>query len=442
MNDVKNISLFGKNKIIGLNIPSENTNETFNLSELKVKVSFSSFDRPKNLNKKALNIILDNSFDYEDDDYILFLDHHLVEEQIINGNITKNSIVENFHKMCPSNSQMLYSNYIEIYNVLFELLKENFCSNIHIYIHNDLDGFGSGIIIKKLLNDIKNGNIDEEYESKIKMALIMGNYGDINENAKYDLADFFNSDFEINIFDKKIKSFCKTMSRFMKAVRSLLPHIDENNSDIEKKLNEILRIDNIDSNHIRLIIKQITNDIENMEVVDTKSIIVYMNVLANNIIISKILKIYNDYIEFAVKNYIDPETSCVEMTIIFKNDSTKTKYKLMIIDTPFDCGRSVLWKYRTSLKAILKGNSDKNPWYYKVSDWIAKKDLMGLTKNIICYNKMINKVSLDSSNNSSFDIAKQLFGGGGHILEDEMSLGSAKINETDFLNSFIILEIF
>lgn len=67
-----------------------------------------------------------------------------------------------------------------------------------------------------------------------------------------------------------------------------------------------------------------------------------------------------------------------------------------------------------------------------------------MTKNMICYNRLLNKLSLDGDNSSSYNIAKTIFDGGGHLMtEDGRSLGSVVINnESDFFDSFVLVDFF
>ena len=155
-----------------------------------------------------------------------------------------------------------------------------------------------------------------------------------------------------------------------------------------------------------------------MNNVNMVSIISYFNGIIQNDLILTILNIYNEEIENIVKSYMENESPSIEMTIMFKEDETKSKYKLFIIDTPFDCGRSVLWKYRVMVKNLLKNKPRISKWHYNVSDWATKKQLGKLTDNCVCYNKCLNKLSFDSSNESAYNISKDVFNGGGHLIEN------------------------
>ena len=86
-----------------------------------------------------------------------------------------------------------------------------------------------------------------------------------------------------------------------------------------------------------------------------------------------------------------------------------------------------------------------NKWNYKLTDW-KDKNHTNLMKNIACYNKTLNKLTLDGETESSFIIAKSFtIKGGGHcdtIEEGKGSIGSVNVAEKEFNESIIIKEFF
>lgn len=392
---------------------------------------FGSFVEPKMVHEynAGLNIVLDHSFDYSEKKDFIFIDHHLTEAIL---NIPYSS-----------NADLMVQHYKDIYICISEIMKLYNYENITVYIHFDVDGIASGLIMKKILLDLSTGTMDNNFETAIKLAQVFGNYGDIDKDAKAKLVDLFSDTESIDIFDKKIKGMCKTLSRYMKAVRSLVTDDDYMLRMIERRIEE--KIDNLSIEMIKESLYNIANNISHIKTINTKTIIDYFNIIMQNSTINYVLDYYNKEIENIIKSYTETDSPSIEMTIIFNDDKTKTKYKLFTIDTPFDCGRSVLWKYKSSLRNMLRIKPKVSPWYYKVTDWYKKKDLESLSDNAICYNKCLNKISLDSQNNSAYDIAKNIFDGGGHNHLDggNASLGSAMIPQEEiFYNSYSIYEIF
>ena len=74
------LSFFGKNKIVAVKLSTSNEIDS-SLSSNELVYRFSNFERPSNLDSNAVNIFLDNSFfDFLPEDNIIFIDHHLHEE--------------------------------------------------------------------------------------------------------------------------------------------------------------------------------------------------------------------------------------------------------------------------------------------------------------------------------------------------------------------------
>jgi len=418
-------------KMLGINIP----NNEFNLNKRDVNFSFGTFNRPEDLNPNSLNIMLDHSFTHLPEDLVIFIDHHLCEQ---NG----------IYKY-PSNAALICDNYDYIYESISLLIKEINFEGINVYIHNDLDGIASGICFKKILNDIFEGKPDPHAVKTLNFAKIIGNYGDIFPDAKLDLVEYqrFNDPKMLEIMHKKISAYCKTISRFMKATRPIHPelkYLDLNNlSSIVLELNLLLSSVDLNVLNIKYEVERICDIINSMKVVDLKTILIALNLIANSRTVEKVFNLFNEEIERLVKCYIDPTTPAFEMNIVFKEDPTKTVYKLLTIASPFDCGRSVLWKYRSSVQSLVKMQPKESQWYYKVTDW--DMDMTAEIKNILCYNRTLKKLSIDSSNNSAYDIAKNIFNGGGHdsIDNGNRSIGSVVVDdEKTFLNSFLLVDFY
>ena len=433
MKKPEEIDFLNEDKIIGLNLVKLTTIPNDNINSIKLEFKFNSFSRPKIMLDHKLHIVVDHSFDYNpQSDSIIFIDHHLVEQ--LTGAIYK------------SNSDMMIVNYKHIYNTIKAILdRSGEDIDITIWMHSDIDGLCSGMIVKKILYDIEYGKMDENYRQHLKMAHIIGNYGDIDPEAKLALTDIFSKESEINVFDKKISGFCRSLSRFMKATRAT--YDDLNSGVLGEIINEMdsrLKVKNLDHHDINSVLILINDLLCKMDDVDIKRTLTFFNILSQNKIINLILAIYNDEIADLINNYIEPTTPAFEMQIVFLKDPTKTPFKLLIIDSPFDCGRSVIWKYRSNLNIFLKKAGPANQWKFRISDWSKDRPLMDLTKNVICYNRVLHKLSLDGDNSSSFDIAKTIFDGGGHAMTDDgRSLGSVVIeNDEFFFNSFILIDFF
>jgi len=433
----KNILYNEKDNIVGVNL--NRIGKTQSIPDISFK--FSSFNRPDNLDKEALNIILDNSFDFYEDDNIIFIDHHISEE--LNNYSYK------------SNSSMMVENYDTIYKYLTTIFDNYNYDKIAIYMHSDIDGLCSGIICIKILKDVLYNRYDKNYKDNLKLLEIFGNYGDIDSEVKTMLASYFDSVKDIDIFDKKMRQYCKSLSRFFKAIRAILydlENIDNDNyalqePEIYNNLNNML-IENKLSNKIikHSVLDQMYDELNKFwkfREINLKSVLLFFNILGQNRVLNLIVDIYNKEIDRLVNSYLNPDTPLFEMSIKFIKDKTNTTFKLLIIDTPFDCGRSVLWKYRTSLKYFIGANKE-NKWKFNIADWNNSKDLVDISKNIVCYNKMLRKLSFDGDNSAAYNIASEVFNGGGHPdLEEGRSLGSVVIDdEQTFFNSFIILDIY
>ncbi len=424
----ENIDFINSSNVIGINL-SENYQESI-AKNRDISFRFNSFNRPDKLSRNFLHIVLDHSFEFDETDNIIFIDHHLVEQTT--GVIYK------------SNADMMIKNYEFIFNTIV-LLNEKMNKSIKIWMHSDIDGLCSGMIMKKILDDASGKLIDINYDSKLKLIHIIANYGDIDPEAKLGLSDIFSKESEINIFDKKLSSYCKSLSRFMKATRSIYDYLYLHNydADLVKSLDLRLQSSYINHEDIENFLKNIQDSLVNLVDIDIIRSLYFFNLLAQNKILNLILEVYNQEIADIINNYIEPTTPSFEMNIIFLKDPTRTKFKLLIIDSPFDCGRSVIWKYRSNLNIFLKKCGPANQWKYRISDWSKDRNLLDYD-NVVCYNKQLKKISIDGTNSSAFDVAKNIFDGGGHATTDDgRSLGSVVIEDENlFFKSFILTDFF
>lgn len=426
-----------KNNIVLYNIINERLEPTKYIKEFKVR--FNSFVRPDYLESDALNIVVDNSFDFiKEKDNIVFIDHHLSEEINETGYNSNASMMLKFYKTIFSTLKLIFDN--------FKFDK------IIIHMHHDIDGLASCLICIKILKDILDKKeMDKDYENNLKFLEILGNYGDIYQHSKIDLSNYFYEEKNIDIFDKKMKQFCKALSRFFKSTRTVYPcfenEIERETNLAYEEMDLLLKEYGANIDYVRCFIDDLYSEIYKFwhydNYFDIKNILIFLNSIIQNKVLNLILDIYNKEIERFVDNFIDSDTPAFDMTIQFKNDPTNTKFKLLIIDSPFDCGRSVLWKYRSSLKYKVH-SAKENKWKYSVTDWSKDKDLIHIADNIVCYNRMLKKLTLDGSNNAAHNIADILFNGGGHSdLDNGRSLGSVIIdNEAEFMDSFIVVDIF
>ena len=427
----------GEDKTIAINYIETEDNKIFDKNDIEIKYSFGTFIRPANFDSSHLNIIVDQNFDIHEDDNVVIVDHHLMETK--------------FNKIYKSNTYLMIEKYKDIYSVLTVLA--NKFKYIDVYMHADVDGLCSGLIVQHaLMNIINHKNIkDISYIDDLNLVLALGNYGDIVDDAKLDLDKFLNtkSATELDIYDKKLSKYCNSIARFMKAIRTGL--IEYQNDCISSELLSAydlkLQSSGLTFEHVIDTINNIYRDISNIKNINTKSVLILMNILAQNTVINKIVELYNEESDKLLTNYMDPVIPCMEMKIIFKKDESKNIYKLLIIDSPFDSGRSIIWKYNTSYNKLTKTSSTNvSPWYYKATDWVNSgvktiDNIVDPNRNYVCYNKMLKKLSINGAN--AYDIAKNIFGGGGHIGDERNSIGSVVIeDENIFYDSFMIVDIY
>lgn len=441
------LKFIGKNQFMMANIPSDiNKNnialDEENKREFEIEYHFSNFNRPSLIDNE-LNIFVDNSYEVLSDDYVLFIDHHQVEQSILYKTTNDQYVIDNYKEFCVSNANLMYN----IYEDIVDVVKKLKFNKVNVYMHTDLDGIASGLIMRQILEDVKNNSISKE---KNILSMILGNYGDVYPDAKYGLADLFNSVPEdIVVFDKKLKIIVKQIGRFMKATRPILDSIlDKKSVDLkeEEHIKKSLLKNNIQLDDLKYVIQElIFTYIENMKNADTANVITFINSFMSNDVFKAVNEEFQNIIDMSVKEYLEPTYPLIELTAIFKKDKENTEFKILFIDNIFDCGRSVIWKYRYSYKQLLRNSVINSKWKYKLTDW-KNKNHNKLMKNIACYNRRLNKLTLDGDNNSSFEIATSYSKpGGGHLgttSDGKGSIGSVIVSEEEFMNSLVIKEFF
>ena len=433
----KNIRYNERDNIVGVNL--NRVGKTSSVPDVSFK--FSSFNRPDNLDKTALNIAVDNSFDFYEDDNVVFIDHHISEELNSRG--------------YKSNASMMVEHYDTVFKYFTTILNSYGYERVVVYMHHDIDGLCSGVVCLKVLKDALRGRYDENYRDNLKLLEVFGNYGDVDTDAKVNLTDYFESAEDVDVFDKKIRQYCKSLGRFFKATRAVFYDLENIDCDgyvlrepeVYNSLDSMLAESNLSNRMIkRGVLDQIHGELQKFwkfREVNLKSTLLFFNTLGQNRILNLIVDAYNREIERLVNSYVNPDTPAFEISIRFVGDKTNTVFKLLTIDTPFDCGRSVLWKYRSSLKYFMSVNKESK-WKFNIADWGKSKDLAGVAKNIVCYNKMLRKLSFDGSGSAAYDVAASVFKGGGHsVLEEGRSLGSVVVDDEQlFLNSFVVTDVF
>jgi len=353
---------------------------------------------------------------------------------------------------CPygSNSRMIFNNFSVIYKVLNKILAEKQVDNIGVCFHTDLDGIGSAFLIAKILYLIKNKKeISKEEIDTTGLAMLLGEYGDISDNKLEDLQDVLSpkNSYSTGI-SKKMDIMTKNFGRFLKAIR---PVIDLN-SHSETKAGEIERLENklkdlainygvgyeeFYSSFIKII--DFFNTIED---IDQFTIIRFISQIVQDPINRIIIDLVQKEIDFMVNSYLRPETPQFDFTVQFygfdNEDNKLPEYRLFLIDSPLDVGRSVMWTYRGRLQYFKDAVDSKK---FSVANYRSIIPEMVLKcKNMCCYNIFSGKLSLQSADNSAFDIGKA-FGGGGHGNTGEGSLGSVGVDIEELRKHIKVMEI-
>lgn len=407
---------------------------------------------------RSLIIVVDNSFDIYDpsralithensinsDDFnyaynpagfnYVFIDHHLYESKI---------------GKCPyhSNSIMIYENFRMIFQILQKIITSKQVDYVGVLFHTDLDGIGSGLMIAKILHLIKEGrlNLVDEDITSIGLAMVLGEYGDISPDKQSMLFDVFKPGAAfMDGLGAKFEYLSKNIVRFFKAIRPVI--------DIKSHLHESCTLENLRLKYNELTFKYglgyeeflkayegIKAAFNKLGDVNDLTITLFLSSLVQNTINKKIISLVQQEIDEASDSYLRPETPQVEVSIKFTNIENSPEYKLLLIDSPLDIGRSVMWTYKGRLQYF------KDSVVYKKFNMANYLDglphLKKLCKNICCYNIFSGKLSLHSSDDSAFRIGKALGGGGHGNLEDgKSSLGSVAIDIETLNKNCVIIE--
>lgn len=357
--------------------------------------------------KKNLNIFVDNNI--SDISMLpgacLFIDHHLIE--IVKGE--RNS----------SNALLMYRNLKKIYDFLVHLFSENSFANILVFYHSDIDGISSGYMMARILQLIKENkplDVNEFYE-----CMLYGELGDLSENVD----SIFGNEYTF-ISKKVVRLSTKYCSIILKSIRPYLNPVifDKGCQDTAY----------LDANKAVAMISEINMKITMNSSINAKhgmrSLMTFLNTD------TRCDFIYKDYSmkkEELVGRFIESK----EPNIFYKGSYNGTDYIVMLIDSPYDIGRSVMWSIKAKLPYLLYNTNGstkkKNPsnWAFSlVADVDDKDEFVSAFDNMICYNLFLEKGASHSKDGSAFEMGKE-FGGGGHDTNDG-SLGSFECQLGDF----------
>lgn len=427
----------------------------FDLNTMVIKYNFSSFKFPslnslfsdkvgeKNIDteifeENTLLISVDNSFDIPTEKAVscIFIDHHLFEQ------ITGSS---RYH----SNAIMIHKNFVLIAKFLEKIIREKEIQNIGVLFHTDLDGVGSGLLIAKILELIKYNRVKEisvEDIDSVSLATVLGEYGDISEDKEELLFEVFQQkDIYSAGLKKKFEIMTKNLGRYLKAIRPVIElevHDEEysetDRSNMVNKYDELIPKYRIGYREMLKSYYKIKNYFDNLQNIDSLEIISFISSLVQDQTNRIIIELVQKEIDALVDSYLRPSTPQIDIVVQFTNIEKSPEYKLLLIDSPLDVGRSVMWTYRGRLQ-YFKDDPDYKRFsmanYRAGIPYILKK-----CKNICCYNIFSGKLSLQSEDESAFEIGKA-FGGGGHGNTGAGSLGSVLIPINKLKQNCIITEM-
>lgn len=412
-----------------------------------IHINFSSFSENEDIiklyNKKdCLVIFVDNSYEITNEEFIknnmiAFIDHHLTEETYGDGSTSNaGQITDNVELIYKFLSIPIYSKVIPI-------------SDIYLFIHTDVDGICSGLLITKMLQDLISCNIDNivsempnlisNFINTTSLISSFGDYGDVSEDAIYRFMDSSIYDLDqIKTLDKKYKVMIKNISRFFKILKPVI-----NNTINYETMQNILKTYDININDV---IDFYKNKILKSMITPSKINNQFFVYYINNIVTSPFFKNYIDIITKDINRLTDilisednNNINALDMMGCFSIDTSRTIYKLIIIDSPFDIGRNVMYSYKAKIE--YNKISTGNKYSYKLGDMDSFINLYDSVKNIMCYNISIHKISIMSENDSAYNISAY-FNGGGHKADD-MSMGSFDIGDiSEILKFFIPWRIF
>lgn len=359
------------------------------IDKKEIEMIFSSFKYPDYFldpesrfmqdNRKHLDIFCDNSPEniFGINRPIILIDHHTYERKYS----------DNFDY--TSNCDMIMRNTLNIYSYLKETLKllNNKFQKINIFMHTDMDGIFSGLMVKYLINCIYNNeeltkeNI-KQYNKEIILPYVLGELGDISSKIEKTVEEKLP---QFNI--KKLQSFQRYCNRLFKGFKCSV------NKDVLTIENEELE---------DKVLKSILILCNSYDVVNNSFFYYFINYLETN---PDCLRLVGN-----VDFYINENKRIIEnltLPMIIKFDDFNTPYYFFVIESKYDIGRSLLWSYKYSNQKVKNFNNC----------------------GICVFNTTLKKLSLHSfDDTSSFNIAQKHFNGGGHILKDGSALGSVEID--------------
>lgn len=335
--------------------------------------------------RKHLDIFCDNSPSNisEIQRPIILIDHHTYETKY----------PDNFDY--TSNCDMIMRNFLNIYNYLKETFKilNNSFQKINIFIHTDMDGIFSGLMVKYIIHCIYNNeeinkNNVKKYTREIILPYILGELGDISSQIG-DIVERKLPQFNL----KKLQNFQKYCNRLFKGFKNCIE------LDILECINDDFKYNDIEHRVLRSILILCNS----YNVLSNSFFYYFINYLETS---EDCLQLVSN-VEFDINNNKrNIENLTLPMMVKFEGYED-IPYYFFVIESKYDIGRSLLWSY--------KGSNNKTKSFNNCG--------------ICVYNNGLRKLSSHSfDNDSSYHISKNLFGGGGHILKNGEALGSVEFN--------------
>lgn len=352
------------------------------------------FERPYLQEDLRSFIAVDVNFETKGKDRGIFIDHHLTEQDGVDFSSNTRLIIEN-------------------YDYIKDELKKSFLHNeyndtvLTIYYHCDIDGLMSAMLVKNILEGKK------FKPTMSSLVGIFGELGDISDSTDSLIEKYFSeicnstpgicNSISPDSFIKKIKLISSKMARVLKVFRSFeRTHklININVYDFEDCLTDWINDTDCSDFGIMYLVNNLVSNEQSQLMIE------FMDIERNRL----------------ANQYLDPgkvSSPIFESTCIYK----KEMFKLLIIDSPIDVGRSLLWTIRGKLRYW---NKPKDKYNYSISDMKGFINISSF-ENFAIYNTTLRKLSIDSEKSDlAYNLAKEL-NGGGHITE-EGSIGSCEID--------------
>jgi len=405
-------------------IETKNDHITFNFS------SFSVFDA--NPTVPTVFVFVDNFCEISEkvlnSSGVFIIDHHLTEETSKYGN--------------TSNAGQISDNYDLIYDSFLEYKEVFENSKIEILIHTDMDGLSSGFLIKKIILSVLNGKKDtqEIFKNSTQFIRAFGDYGDVSKDPISNV-EMYEDDVYIKILDTKFKTIVKNFGRVFKAVKPSIGVSEFEKYELERYNTQLSSL-GLNIKDLELIRNFIINEMNSISDINSLSFFVFFNSLSSNSIYNKVLDIVNTEITRITEHLYGEKSPLVDIIGISNVDKTKTQYKLIVIDSPFDIARNAVYVFKSKVEknSLVSGNQ----YTYRLGDYKKIINLKSHVINVICYNKGIKKFTMMSSNMSALEIAKYFSGGGhGEDTASEGSIGSFTLeNPEEFFREFRMVRLY